>query len=527
MRTRLALLALTLVSIQGCRRAVSGDDWLFRVQEETVTVEDAGLYWESLDPEVRLGFMSGTNPVGDFILAYTRRILVEHEMDRLDILALPSIGYRAEAWNRLQASRSVDAAIREAALQGVSDEEIEFYLDHLGFTVWYSTAYPGTGVTTASPAAVLSEMPPAIGGILAQLSPGQSAECPDGRILTLDSILGTDPALVAAMLEDSASTISFGRNRIAQQRAAATLDSMRTASLAEAAPVFDEQAISAFAEMVAAGVYPASTDTIVTSSAGAWTAARMVEEIRVEGMNGPVQPTDTTWLKAFSEVLIPRRALAERLEALDPEAFSALAAETEGYRMRLAADTLYRMFVTDSLEVTAAMLDSAYAASAPMLAERRSILCIVLRDTSEVAAFRLSTTGDGARDFLSEGSYAPFPPLAASPEDPALTRPLLVEEVPAGLGEAVFSTDDETQWFGPAPYAPMEAWIAVRLDSIHPARQATLEEAAQRIEDEIRASRGQILFEEWMRSVEVRYGLDINEDVLDRLPTDPSEWAGL
>jgi hypothetical protein len=526
MRTRLAVLALTLVSIQGCRRAVSGDDWLFLVHGDTVTVEDAGLYWEILDPEVQMGFMSGTNPVGDFVLAYTRRILVEHEMGRLDILALPSIAYRTEAWNRLQASRSVDAAIREASLQGVSDEEIEFYLDHLGSTVWYSTRYPGSAVTT-SQTAVLSEMPPAIGGILAQLSPGQSAECPDGRILTLDSILGTDPALVTAMLEDSASTISFGRNRIAQQRAAATLDSLRAVSIAEASPVFYEQAFSAFAEMVAGGVSPSSTDTLFTSSAGVWTAARMVQQIRVARLQGPVRPSDTTWRRAFSEVLIPRRALAGRLEALDPEAFSALAAETEGYRMRLAADTLYRTFVPDSLEVTAAMLDSAYAASAPMLPERRSVLCVVLRDTSEVEAFRRSMTADGARGFLSEGSYAPFPPLAASPDDPALTRPLLVEEVPAGLGEAVFSTEDETRWFGPVPYAPMEAWIAVRLDSIHPARQATPEEASLQIEGEIRAARSQILFEEWMRSIEVRYGLDINEDVLDRLPADPSEWSGL
>lgn len=527
MRTRLAVLALTLISTQGCRRAVSGDDWLFLVPGDTVTVKDAGLYWESLDPEVQLGFMSGTNPVGDFILAYTRRILVEHEMERLDILALPSIGYRVESWNRLQASRSVDAAIREEALQGVSDDEIEFYLDHLGLTVWYSTSHPGSGVTTTSPATVLSEMPPSIGGILAQLQPGQSAECPDGRILTLDSILGTDPALVAAMLEDSASTISFGRNRIAQQRAAAALDSLRTVSLAAAAPRFDEQAFSSFAEMVAGGVSPSSPETLFTSSAGVWTAARMVEEIRVEGMNGPVQPSDTSWLMAFAEVLIPRRALAGRLEALDPEAFSALAEETEGYRMRLAADTLYRMFVTDSIDVTAEMLDSAYAASTPMLAERRSVLCVVLRDTSEVQAFRRSVTADGANGFLSEGSHAGFPTLAASPEDPALTRPLFVEEVPAGLGDAVFSTEDETVWFGPVPYAPMEAWIAVRLDSIHPARQATLEEASQRIEGEIMASHSQILFEEWMRSIEVRYGLDINEDVLDRLPADPSEWSGL
>jgi hypothetical protein len=73
----------------------------------------------------------------------------------------------------------------------------------------------------------------------------------------------------------------------------------------------------------------------------------------------------------------------------------------------------------------------------------------------------------------------------------------------------------------------MEAWIAVRLDSIHPARQATPEEASLQIEGEIRAARSQILFEEWMRSIEVRYGLDINEDVLDRLPADPSEWSGL
>lgn len=284
-----ALLALALLPPSGCRRPASGNDWLFRIDGETVTVAEAGAYWDSLPPLIRTAFLSGDNPLGDFVLAYSRKTMVDHELERLGILS----------------------------------------------------------------------------------------------------------------------------------------------------------------------------DTLMESRTA-------------EGM-------------------------------------------------RLAADTLYAMFVTDSIRITPAMLDSAYAATPPSLPGRRTFVCLSFNDSVEVDVFNDALASGGTAGLA--GRFGGLPALSEPDGDPHLTRPLSAREVPAVLGSSLFAATDTTTWFGPVQYPGQETWVAFRLDSVLPARQATLEEAVPELESSIQAAREQARFEEWMRSLEERYGLEVNEDAVNLLPRDPSEWS--
>lgn len=511
--------------ISGCGGSVSGDDWLFRLDGRTVTVAEAGAYWDSLPPEVRQGFASGGNPLGDFILAYSRKTLVERETERLGLLSDPLIGYRTAAWTRLNSFRAADDELRLRAEAALTPADDAYYLDHLGITVWYSTSPANGQEGIGHGPSVLSEMDPALGLVLAGLSEGESAVLADGSTVTLDSVVGTEPELVAAMRADSTGTLAYGRDRMAAQRALDTAASMRAEYLSGASVEYRPAAMARFAGMVAAGADPASGDTLLSTASEVWTAERMVEEIRLEAATRPVQPSDTAWLSAFADVILYREALACRLGEIDPAAADSIARGAAGYLMRLAADTLYTMFVTDSIRITPGMLDSAYAAAPPSVPETRTFVCLSLRDSVEVDAFRDALVS-GATTGL-EGVFGGLPELAGPAGDPHLTRPLSAGDVPAGLGSPLFAATDTSTWFGPAPYPEQEIWVAFRLDSVLPARQATLEEAVPALESVIRASREQVRFEEWMRSLEQQYDLEVNEDAVNQLPPDPSEWSEL
>lgn len=525
-RRRFLILAAFVLTAPCCRKAVDGEDVLFRVDGEAVTVSEAGTYWDSLAPGVRLGFTSDNNPVGDFILAYTRRILVEHEIERLGILGNPAIGYRSEAWTRLRASRIVEAAFQRLSAERLSELDDSFYLEHLGITVWYTATAPGSTEAVSYGPTVLSVMDPAEGLVLAALEEGHTAAGPEGVLLTLDSLEEADPELVAVMMSDSSGTLGEGRDMMALHRAQAAMDSLAASFLETSAPVVSRSAIAGFASIVVSAGSPSTADTLIVSGAGAWTADRMVEEIRVQAETGQVIPSDTSWLASFCGILLRREALASCLEDVDPGACAQLDAESRSYRMRLAADTLYRMFVSDSISVTQTMLDSAFAVTSPIVPERRVAVCIVLHDSAELVAFRNLAVGPPPED---HGWFRRFGGLesVASRDDPLITRPLGREEIPAGLGGRIFAAGDTTTWFGPEPHPGMGVWIAARLDSVIPARPATFEEAAEELRSAITAAGEQARFEEWMRELEQAYGLEIDEEVMDLLPPDPSDWSEL
>jgi len=64
----------------GCGKDVSGDTWLVAAGGDTATVAEVGAAWDGLGDEGREVFTSKDNPLGDFLLAFSRKMMIEMEM---------------------------------------------------------------------------------------------------------------------------------------------------------------------------------------------------------------------------------------------------------------------------------------------------------------------------------------------------------------------------------------------------------------------------------------------------------------
>ena len=96
-------------------------------------------------------------------------------------------------------------------------------------------------------------------------------------------------------------------------------------------------------------------------------------------------------------------------------------------------------------------------------------------------------------------------------------------------GEDVFLMDptDTTTWLGPKQLYGSDEICMFRLLEVIPERNATFEE----VEDQLRIMTRNRLEEqatvEYMRRLEERYGLVINDEILRQLPEDPGLWSTL
>ncbi len=112
---------------------------------------------------------------------------------------------------------------------------------------------------------------------------------------------------------------------------------------------------------------------------------------------------------------------------------------------------------------------------------------------------------------------------------PQITRPLSVSQVPGFHGEEIFLIDpaDTNSWLGPLGLYDGGELCMFRLIEVIPERNARYDE----IEDQLYVMARNRLEEQTtvdvMRELEEKYGLIINEDILEKLPEDLSSWAEL
>ncbi|NLP04703.1 peptidyl-prolyl cis-trans isomerase [Candidatus Fermentibacteria bacterium] len=519
--------AVILASLlASCGRGVRGDTWLAIVGEDTLTVADAGHAWTELEDAQRRVFTSGENPVGDFVLGMARRVLVERELVRLGYLESEGVAIPALAWARTAMFMAMQDSLRAAEARAVTEEDIEFFRRHLGTTVWYTII--GEEGETAMEPAHLAVLGPGRGGALAGLAPGETAPDPLGEgILRLDSMAYTDSALVAETLADTQYVEEFATARFAEWRAGRTIDSLLRSAWEASPPVFHLPAFRAFASYARGEAELVPEDTVMVFGPQVWTAGQMRQEVAFEASQRPSNPADTTWLYAFARVLVNRSILSAEYGIVEPEAATELVRESGRVALRIAADSLYDDFVQDSILITEEMLDSAWTASPPEVPEKRSLLLALMQTQEEAEAFRESLLGGSADSAVSSMGFLGF--LSGDGPDPHVTRPLMREEIPLGLGDSLFALDpsDRSTWFGPMPNPGTPGWTAFRLESVVPAHTAGGEEARlivfPQVLEKLRTERT----EAWLEALEESYGLRINEQILDDLPADPSLWIEL
>lgn len=157
--------------------------------------------------------------------------------------------------------------------------------------------------------------------------------------------------------------------------------------------------------------------------------------------------------------------------------------------------------------------------------EKRVLQAIIMPQDSMIAYSNF--TRDEKDEFIL--SMPGFERLAADSARPQITRPLKVNEVPGFHGDEVFQIDpaDTTSWLGPLELFGGTMMCMFRLIEVVPLRNATFDE----VEDELRVMTMSKFEEqatvEVIRELEEKYGLLINEDILEKLPEDIGSWANL
>lgn len=86
-----AVTTLALLQTAGCGSGVSGDTWLIAAGGDSVTVSEVGAAWTGMNDENRAVFTDRDNPLGQFLLAYARKMMLEMEIDSRGIMSDPAL----------------------------------------------------------------------------------------------------------------------------------------------------------------------------------------------------------------------------------------------------------------------------------------------------------------------------------------------------------------------------------------------------------------------------------------------------
>ncbi len=323
-------------------------------------------------------------------------------------------------------------------------------------------------------------------------------------------------------------SLTLYRELLAERQADSVNDSLGGAWLevtggGEAAP--DSAALERLVGHYSEDAPLRAADTLVHLPPLLLTSGDMAGAVYRERSVALTAPESRAWMEAFCRAVLGRMLAAEMLAREAPELLEEACEGADSVRTSAAVDLLYERYVRDSVTVTEGDLVALYMEIGTDLTmpERRSAYAARFETEEEASAFK-EALGSGApppSDLLRG-----FPELAADSAAGLLTVPLLPEEVPGGLGEAVFGLGeaDTTEWLGPVPHEPGLCWAAVRLAEVHPEHVPGLEEAMPLLEDLLTQELESQRYGQWMTELERRYSPELNVRLIRTLPADPSAW---
>jgi hypothetical protein len=404
----------------------------------------------------------------------------------------------------------------------VTGVEIGAFLADLDRSVVVTLSGPD-GERTVGPVP-LPELPREAVEAIRAMDIGATTTLPDGRTMRLDSLLRTDPALVENILTDSSQAESYARTSLARLGASAEMDVLLENLWDREDPDFRLPAISRLSACCRNDIGPVPDDTVFTCASGTWTASRVRDEIDYESTMRLVEPADSNWTAGFCRTLVARNCMAGEYVRRFPAESDLMLAAARGEVLQSAAESLYRTSVIDGIVITPARIDSAYAASPPMIEEKRIVQAFVIpADRTEEFEAAVRPGGPGIPPGTFENLYQSDP--ASGGESPPLAR----TQFPAGLGDSIFALSDTVTWVGPAPLGtePGSPLAAMRLLRILPARTAERDEAEYELTASIRSAMMESRLEAWLEELALEAGLQVNEDLLETLPDDPGAWSDL
>lgn len=521
----ITIMLMALASSIGCGSGTSSDTWLIAAGGDTATVSDVGAAWIGLDEQDMEMFSSRDNPVGQFVLAYARKMMLDMELESGGHLADPAITNRGEAWLRFTAGAEAMQHLRTDIRDDITDEDVSTYLDRVGKGVWY-TLDPGTDDERRLGPTVLADVMPAeLGAQLDSMSTGMVLPAAIGGMVRLDSIQLADAVLLEEVLADTAGARELAMDALTALRSGAEMQGILDEL--QAGGVFvDTAAIENLAAFYR-GQGELDEGTVVTSDLASWTSTELRDEVDFLSSRMYAQPGSEQWLLWCVDNILMQMVLVTR-QGMSADHIDSLQAQADAFMADLASERLYDQIISSTVTVTEEdVVHQFQDLSEPLLLPERRVLRIALVPLEEGDEYRSASQEGRLEEYLA--GLGGIPGLTASASsDRQLTRPLLLEEVPGGYGDTAFQTDpDSSMWLGPFPLDDSGYHLMMMVHEVIPAGAASLEDRRSEMELAARTRLEEEATLLWMRQLEEKYGLDVNEGALDDLPEDPALWCSI
>lgn len=509
---RILCVFVFLVMAAGCG-GPDGDTWLIRTVEGEITVADAGVAWNELDPQARQRFIESENTVGDFITTLSRKTMVISEISNENYLYSSHIQALRAAWVRSSAFLAYGDSLAARIETDVTEADIANYRALIGKIVWYTTP-DGTGRGPER----LPDLNWDLAFAFDTMSPGESFQAAEG-VFTLDSVTVTPDSMIQVTLADTARVNSFALSSLTERRTADHIDSLRREMMAslEMDPAVVEMFCSNRSSL-------ADSTPIAVWENGLLTVADLDGTIALLGMGAPVAGYSSQWvihaLTNQARLAFVESAFAEGF----PGGYEEILNGGERFAMEKAGDILFTDRVLSRVELTDQMVLEAYESmdSIPVHPETRicETVMIPASSTDEVLAMLEDT--DDPRTLGFPG----YPSYTAEGEE-FVSRPLTAAEMHPAIGTVLFMLEeDNTEWQRPVEISE-RVFIVFRLQSVIPPAQASFEQMESTIRRNLVAHLEEQTTMDWLRELEEAHGLQINSGILGDLPPDPSMWSEL
>jgi len=523
-----AFSALFLALWSGCGGTeVSGTTWLIIAGEDTLTVSQLGEAWNSMAPRKQELFREKDNTVGEFIVAYGRRVVLEDELWNAGYMEDEEIISMGDNWLRQKVLENTRNHMHQGYLDSVSDELIDERMDMVGITVFFSTDPGGENEASHGPIGLIG-LPDMVIELMISMEPGDVATAMDGTVFRLDSTGVADSSITAQALADTAALRSQIASGIAKRMYDEGLEQLRLDIVNDYSVVIDSTAMLQFQTgYMEEGDFPDPSIVVIDSDLGVWTAEEIKAGVDEMAPSITVDPTDLNWLYQYLDFQLLASYAEVYLDDNCPGVMDSLRNETELFMLEHASEIFYDDRIAEDVEITEEyMRDIFNNMEEPLMIPEKRVLQIANLHEDSVVVYR-HLPPEERDEFLQR--MPGFPNLAADSANPQISRPLAIDEVPGFHGEEVFMIDpaDTSTWLGPLELYGGVRRIAFRLVDVIPEREAEFDEVRDQLQTMARNRLEEQATVNLMQELEAEYGMVINEEILESLPQDPSTWSQL
>ncbi len=501
-----------LLSVFGCNNP-DGRTWLIRTTQAEITVSEAGDAWNALEPSARQGFMSGNNPVGDFVSTLGKKTIIMEEISNDDYLYSDRVQSIRKCWLRNSTYIAYTDSLEATMRASVSQQDLLKYRELIGTLVWY---------TDPDGIRIGPERLPDLDWDLAfafdTMSPGQTINLA-GEVFTLDSTVTSPDSMIQVTLADTSRVNSFALSSLADKRSSIRLDAVYSSVLASL--VLDSTLVTTYCT----DRNTLQGEEILASWDGGSLSVSDLDGIAgLTSMGSPVGLDSPPWvyhnLRNHAKLMEVENLFSE----LYPDEYSVFVEKSNDFAASYASDLLFSDEVLADVDVTDDMILEAFENidSIPTIPETRTFESVILSAEEVDEAIAAAAEGADADEFDYPG-YTRF----LAPNEEHISRPVTASLLPKEMGTILFMLEEHNrEWQRPIE-AEEGLFVMYRLDSIIAPHQAELEDIRGLILTNLTAHLREQATMEWLRTLEESHELMINSDILEDLPGDPSMWSDL